>query len=259
MQLVKLLPEVTMTVMGTSTTQYQYFWFTGFMSCIAMDAVLSSVKITNIAGGCQITPFVQFAAVRPDAPSAPAGIPAVTPTNWTTNGEKIVTVANYAMASAANGNTYVRFGVGVLVTAAGTGVADVTFQLSYLQLGKLLPPWSGHLSATSTTAIITPITGWMSALNISAVEAAIVMGDRGNSYAVDLVYRTAAASEETPDAWSSGVLAAAIAANGETNSTERAISPGSKMLIQFGLSSVITSGNPGQADLMVLLGIRQAT
>jgi len=85
------------------------------------------------------------------------------------------------------------------------------------------------------------------------------MGDRGNNYAVDLVYRTAAASEETPDAWSSGVLAAAIAANGETNSTERAIAPGSKMLIQFGLSSIITSGNPGQADLMVLLGIRQAT
>lgn len=103
------------------------------MSCIAMDAVLSSVRISNIAGGCQITPFVQFAAVRPDAPGAPAGIPAVTPTNWTTNGEKIVTVANYAMAG-------VELGGGGGCSASACGPRRMVWSRSFGFASQVRPP-----------------------------------------------------------------------------------------------------------------------
>jgi len=258
MGIITVLPEVNQAVSATSSS-YVYFWLTRYIACMGMDMAQSTIKVANITGNLQVTPFVQFAEVRPDKPRAPGGIPSVTPTVISTNSENIVPASDYAMAAAAAGNTYARFGVGCKVSSGSLGTADVAFQLSFLQLGMLLTPWSGHLVATSTTTIFIPIAAWMPALNVKAFEATIVMSDITGLCAVDLVYRTAAKSTEDPDAWSAGILTAALTANGETNSGERTVSLTGKMWVQPGLMYKLTSGTtPGQVDISVLLGVRQA-
>ena len=64
---------------------------------------------------------------------------------------------------------------------------------------------------------------------------------------------------EVPDAWGSGLLLAALTGDGETNSGERAVTTTDKMWVQFGISIACTSGTPVQADITVILSIRQAT
>lgn len=256
-----ILPEVNQVVFATSNN-YVYFWLTRYISCMAMDAAQATIKVTNIAGSnLQITPFVQFAEVRPDKPRAPAGIPTVTPTIISTNTENVVTAANYAMAAAAAGNTYVRFGVGAKVSSGSFGQADVAFQLSFLQLGLLLAPWTGHLIATSTTALYIPIGPWMPALNITAFEATTIISNLTGLAVVDLVYRTADTSPEEPNAWSAGISPlGALSANGQTNSGEATVSLTGKMWVQPGLVYKLSSGTTaGQMDITVLLGVREAT
>ncbi len=257
MSLLTLLPEVTISVSGNSTSQYVYYWLTSWIPCIAMDLALATLKLNNCAGNVQVTPVLQFAAVRPDKPSAPTTLAGLSP--YTTDDEYLVTAASYDIATAAAGNTYVRFGVACKVSSAGQGVADVAFQPSYVQFGRLLAPWSGHLVATSTTSVFIPIGPWIPALGISAFEAAIVIGDKTGNFQLDVVYRSAATSPEEPDAWSAGILTAALSADGETNSGERTVTLTSKMWVQPGLVYKLSSGTTvGQADVTVLLGVRQA-
>lgn len=259
MAIITVLPEVNVAVSATSST-YVYFWLTRYISCMAMDAVQSTIKVANLSGNLQITPFVQLAAVRPDKPSAPAGVPAVTPTVISTTSENIIPAADYAMSGLAPGYTYARFGVGCKVSSGSQGTADLAFQLSFLQLGMLLAPWTGHLVASSTTPVFVPISAWMPALGITAFEATMVIGDLTGLCIVDLVYRTAEKSIENPDAWSAGILNAALSANGETNSLERSVTLTGKMWVQAGLVYKLTSGSTvGQMDINVLLGVRQAT
>ncbi len=263
MALINSHPQREMHVSSALTTasKYIYFWFTSYVPCIAMDSAIASLKVKNCQGNVEITPVVQFAPTRSDSPSAPLVVNGGTGfTPITTDNEYVVTAANYALSASTPGNTYVRFGVGVRVTAAGTGTADVTMHMHFLQLGQLLAPWSGHAHATSTTVMFTPISGWLAAHNITAFVAAIVMANRTGNYQLDIVYRTASTSPESADAWSAGQLAALINANGETCSLERSLSLGNKMWVQFGVVSSLSSGTtPGQADISVLVGIRQAT
>lgn len=256
MNLLKLLPEVEIAVASAQATasKYVYFWFTGYVPCIAMDAAIGTLKVRNCLGNVEVTPVAQFAAVRSDKPTAPVVVAGFTP--LTADDEKVVT---FSMASAPT-NTYVRFGIGVRVTSAGTGTADVAMQVSYGQLGRLLAPWSGHLIAYSALPVYTPITGWIPALWLSAVVATIGISDRAGNHSLDIVYRTADTSPEQPNAWSSGILSAALVANDETNSGECAVTLTGKMWVQIGAATALTSGTTlGQADVTVLLGIRQAT
>lgn len=256
MAIVKVLPEVNLAVSSANAVaaKYTMFWFSGFTPCIAADLAIGTVKVANCQGSVELTPMVQFAEVRPDKPRAPAVVAGFTPI--TADNEYFVT---FSMASAP-GNTYVRFGLGVRVTAAGTGTADVGMQVSLQQLGMLLSPWVGHLVATSTTTLYIPIGPWMPALGITAFEATTVVSDITGNAAADLVYRTAEKSIESPDAWSAGILSAALTANGEANSGERTVSLTGKMWVQPGLLYKLTSGSTaGQMDISVLLGVRQAT
>jgi len=126
--------------------------------------------------------------------------------------------------------------------------------------GRLLAPFTAHLVATSTTPVFIPIGPWMPALGITKFELASVMGDRTGTFQLDLVYRTADASPEDPDTWSSGILAAVLNSNGEACSTERSVTATGKMWVQPGLVYNLASGSTvGQADIMVLLGVRQGT
>ncbi len=257
MQILTLLPEVTIAVTGNSTTDYVYYWLTGWMPCIAMDSALSTLKLMNCANNVQVMAAVQFAACRTDKPSVPTTVGSVR----SSDNEYLTSTTDYGIAASAAGNTFVRFGVACKVSAAGQGRADVAFQPSFVQLGKLLPPWTGHLVAQGGTKVFIPISAWLPAIGVVKVEATITIGDLTNNLQVNLTTRTALASPEAPDAWDVTGLLTPLAGNGETNSTEVTVAsaPG-KAWIQFGLwFNQSTGTNVGQCDITVLLGVRQAT
>jgi hypothetical protein len=255
MAIVTTTPETALNVTAVTTTNI-FYWLTGWMPAIAMDSAVGTLKIANAAGAVRIQAAFQVATNRTDKPSAPSLAGA---TVQSADGEYMVPASDYNLGSVTPGVTYIRYGVAVKVNSVpNTGTADVTLQMSTLSLGMLLPPWSGHLTATDSTKVFVPISGWLSILEVLKVEATIVVADLTGSFAIKLTFRTATASPESPDAWDSTGLGSLLTANGETNSGELAVTTSGKALIQLGFFYQTTSG-VGQADITVLLGIRQAT
>ena len=254
MNVITQLPEVNVSVNATSNS-YVFVWLTGWLPFIAIDAIMATLKLANCAGSVAVAPAIQYAANRTDKPGTPSAIAGYTAK--ASDNEYVVKTSDYAITPSSN--NYVRLGIAVKCTSGSLGTADVAFQPCFLQLGRMLPAWAGHLTATSAVPIITPITAMMPALNLTKVQASIVIGDKSGNISVDLVARTAAASPEVPDAWGSGLLLAALTGDGETNSGERAVTTTDKMWVQFGISIACTSGTPVQADITVILSIRQAT
>ena len=258
MSIVTLLPEVNVAVSGNSTTTYVNYWLTGWMPCIAMDSALSTLKIVNCVNNVEVVAAVQFATCRIDKPSAPTEVGTVR----TSDNEYQTSTTDYGIAATAPGNTYVRFGVACKVSQAGQGRADVAFQLSFVQRGTLIAPWTGHLLAPGPTKIFVPVSGWLPAIGVVKVRATITIGDIANNLQLVLTTRVASTSPEAPDAWDPTGLITALAANGETTSTAEitVAAAAGKAWLQFGLwHNQSTGTNVGQADVTVLLGIRQAT
>ena len=142
------------------------------------------------------------------------------------------------------------------------GRADVAFQLSFVQRGRMMAPWTGHLMAPGPTKIFVPVTGWLPAIGVVKVRATITIGDIANNLQLVLTTRVASTSPESPDAWDATGLITALAANGETTSSAEitVAAAAGKAWIQFGLwHNQSTGTNVGQADVTVVLGIRQAT
>lgn len=254
MALTNTLPEVTAAISATTTTDV-FTWLTGWIPAIAIDDAMATLKIANAVNTIRVQPVVQFAVIRIDKPSAPTTVGSV----QSNDGEYFVSASDYNIGASAPGNTFVRFGVAHHVnTAPNTGRADVAFQLSFRQKGRLLTPWSAHLVATSATKQFIPISGWMTGLDAVKVEGTIVVTDLTGSLELKLTYRTATASPESPDAWDTTGLGSPINSNSENNTGELTPTTTSKMWVQFGLYYDVTAGSLGQADVFVLLGIRSA-
>lgn len=255
MAIVTTTPEVPVAL-STVTVSNTFTWLTGWMPAIAMDQAIAILKLRNMSGTIRVQPCYQLADTRTDKPSAPV---LVGQTLYATDDEYCVPASDYAIGGVTPGVTYIRFGLASkLNTAPNTGTADATFQISTLSLGMLLPPWMGHPVATDATKMFVPITGWLSVLSVLTFEATVVIADLLGGFGMKLTYRTADASPEDPDAWNTTGLGSLLDSNGESSSTELSPTTTAKALIQLGFYCQSTSGI-GQADVSVLLGIRQAS
>lgn len=252
---VNTTPEVEVNLSCYSPVDV-YTWLTDWMPCIAMDAALATLKLSNMANTIRVQACVQFAAVRTDKPSAPS----LVGNSLSSDNEYVISPTDYGLSASAPGNTYVRFGVACHVnTAPNTGKADLAFQITMLQAGLLLPPWTGHPIVTDSTKVLVPVSGWLPALGVKKVQPTVVIGDINGSYSMTMTYRTATASPENPDAWdtTTGLGGAALSTNTEINQGELVPTTTGKALIQLGFWCT-ASGGVCQADVMVLFGIRCA-
>ena len=254
MGITNVTPELNFTV-SPAGTDYSYYWGP-WMPCIAMDLAQATMKVANCANAVQVAGAMQLAVARTDKPAAPS---APIGTVRSTDNEYFISPADFAVAAAIPGYCWIRFGVAAKVsTGPNQGRADVAFQQSYLQLGKLLPPWTGSLVATDATKLYQATSGWMPAINLSKFVATITIGDIAGGLIIDFAFRTAATDPSNPDSWTTGLLALTLTANGETTSLERTLSITGKMWVQFGLC-YYTAGGVGRADVTSLVGLRQAT
>lgn len=255
MHCVKATPEATANLTATSTTP-TYTWLTGWMPAIGMDAATATLKLTNMANAMRVQPCYQLAYTRTDKPSAPA---LVAQTVYSTDNEYFISATDYALSGVTPGQTYIRFGVaGKVNTSPNTGTCDVALQVFTLSFGMLLPPWTGHVVATDSTQVFIPVSGWLPTLGVLKFEGTVVVSDLTGSWTMKLTYRTATASPESPDAWNTTGLGSAINANGESNTGELTPTTTGKAWIQAGFYCQTSSG-VGQADVSVVLGVREAT
>ncbi len=102
MSLINQLPEVSTAVSGNTTT-YVYYWLTGWIPCIAMNAAMATLKLRNCGGNVRILPVLQFAEVRTDKPSAVTTLAGFTALS--ADDEYTITATNYGIGTLAPGNT----------------------------------------------------------------------------------------------------------------------------------------------------------
>lgn len=257
MACVRVTPAVQKHLESVNATD-SVTWFFDWMPAIAMDEAFAILKMWNTINNFRASLVVQTAAVRTDKPDAPTLIGSLV--NQAADDEYFFTAAAIDLATLVAGKTYVRFGVAHdMSTGSSVGQSDVTLQLSYRQCGSLQAPWVGHLIATSSTNQFTPISGWLPAQSVLKVTGTIAFTSLTGALRIVLTYRTALATPELPDAWNTTGLGTPITTAGFTNTTELPVSLSDKMWVQIGVMYWLNSGTLGQADLMILLGIRSSS
>lgn len=248
-----LTPEAQAALFATTTGDV-FTWLTGWLPAIAADEGFATLKLKNMAGNMRCVLATQVAKVRTDAPGAPTLLAGFTP--HSTSAEFFYTDTDIGLSTLVAGQTFIRFGVGHHVSAAGTGTADAALQVAMRQRGRLLAPWSGHLVAVSTTSQFTPITAWMPSASVEKFAVTYVLGSPTGNFRLNFAYRTAATSPEDPDAWT-GTQVGNIA-SGSDNTGELTPATTNKMWIQIGVECLLSSVSaPGNGDVTALVGIRE--
>jgi hypothetical protein len=216
-----------------------------------------TLKLSNMVNNMRVVLATQVAEVRIDRPSAPVPLAGFTP--HSADGDYYYSAGDIGVAALVAGQTFIRFGLSQTVSSApNTGRADANLQVASRQLGRLIAPWSGHLVATTTTSQFVPIARWMPAPSVVTFAGTYILTSVTGNFQMRLTYRTAATSPDNADAWASGF--GSFIPSGEDNTGELTPTTTGKMWIQLGVEYSLSAGTtPGNADLMVLVGIREAS
>jgi hypothetical protein len=136
----------------------------------------------------------------------------------------------------------------------------VALAVSYVQCGKVVGNWTGHVESRSTEDLVYAITGWIPAILAEKIEVAGFIGSLGGNCQLMVVYRTATTSTESPNTWTLTDLEAAWhTADGEFNTGELTLSITSHMWVQLGIKVRNSSGATlGQADVSTTSCVRRA-
>jgi hypothetical protein len=234
-------------------TFVRHEWFTPFVPCIGVDAIIAVWKQRNAGANFRGVPVYQCAAVRMDKPGAVQSLTGVNAQAG--NGEW--PTGSVTISSVTVNNFFIRFGMEFDVSS-GTAPqeADVTLQIAYDQCGRVLGSRSLDLSTVTLSDASIPITGWVPAIHANAVMAAVIAKSLSGNVQYRLTYRTASTSIEDASAWSTTFDSYRTTA--EWNSTTGlTLSLGTNMWVQFGIqysNSAVPS--LGQATIDVVTGIR---
>lgn len=160
------------------------------------------------------------------------------------------------LSASTSANMYFRLGV-QFASSSGLSESDLTFQVSYEACGSIVAMETHELIATSTSAVVKSIGGWMPAITADKVKAAIIVsGIQGANFQVQLVYRTATASREDPGSWTS--LDTLRTGAGEFAVSDQTLSIGGQMWVQFGIKYILSSGSLGGATVSTTIAVRKS-
>lgn len=245
----------------TTTTDEIFEPFTDWMLGIGVDYVRMVIKRKNVqvAGGAptiNFKPAMQVAQVRPDDALAYVDIAGIGP--YAGAGESQTSEQNIATTTAAN--FWVRFGVSYYLggTTPTSGQADVEAQVSYTACGSMVGSMTQELQVYNTTSnSFVAISGWVPAVDADKVVAAFVITNIGSNFQCQLAYRTAATSIQATSVWN--LIGTVQNANGETATTELALSLSGQMFVQFGLafSQSAAGAAPGRASVSTAVAVRK--
>lgn len=181
-----------------TTTTAQYEWFTDWMPTEGIDNIRAVMKAKNASGNFQWQLAIQYAAVRPDDPTAPATLSQ----QQTGNGE----YQTQDVSVATNMGDYRLFRLGIAYNSSQTGMnqADVSLQASWKQIGTDLGTRRVVLSIADTGTKYEPLTDWVPATFMTKVRAAFVLNSITPStghLGYRLAYQTAGTTVAQPGAW----------------------------------------------------------
>lgn len=184
-------------VSATSTTEI-FVPMTGWYPALGIDEARFGLRLLADSGALQGRPAYQTAtAVVGESGQGGRDVPQGlgTPTTGSLT----------ALSFALNLGTvqYVRFGVLVsLEQASSPGQADVMLQTLVPSCGKPLGRWRDqiHIGGNVSPTVV-PVTGFMPALKLQEVRAAIVVVGMSGTLETGLMIQTANVSPETPNGW----------------------------------------------------------
>ena len=238
-------PEATKRLV-TTETEWVYEPFTDWTPVIGLDTVKAVLKrkSTSIqgSGNMKFKVVAQYAKVRADNPEpweTPSGV-----SEYSDDGDSCT--GEITLGTSAENAFFVRFGVGYKLDGMPTpptlGQSDVALQVSYNACGRMVGGRTLQLQADSDKDRFHPVTGWVPAISVNKVKAAIIMtADSGGTIQCRLTYRTADAITEETGGWDTSLDSwhkPSSGSNWEGNTGEipgTGFSIDSKMWIQFGI------------------------
>jgi len=129
-----------------------------------------------------------------------------------------------------------------LSSGESLGEVDAALQVSYNSCGRIVGGKTQTLSTNSSTDRIISVTGWVPAIGVAKVKAAIIVACGSAYFRGKLCYRYAATVTEDPAAWQD---IDSWHSDGEHNTGEIDISTAlaDRMWVQFGLRYELSSGS----------------
>lgn len=248
--------------MQASNPVEQFVPFTNFRPAVGLDAVRAKItrKSVTTAGSAPTLTFklaYRIAEIRPDNPGSWQTIAGFSVTGA---GEDMVDVN---CASITAGNQWVQWGISM--TLGGTtpidGQADVELVISSQTCGSSAGTRSQELNTFNTqTNTFVAITGWLPTLGVDKVVAFFIISGLANSLRLQLAYRKATTSTQSPGAWALLEGAAYRTGDGETSTGEiGSLGLTTSMYVQFGIaySQVTAANTPGTASVTTTVWTRR--
>lgn len=240
----------------------QFAAVSGFQPAVGLDTIRIVVKRKSFTSAgttpvLTIKPAYRLAAIRPDNPGAWIVIPGQS--GWNGAGEGFADIDVSALTS---GQAGIQFGISYMLSggAPTDAQADVEVTISYLSCGKSVGTRTQELNTFNTTTNTNvAITGWLPALGVDAVVAFFIISGLANNLRLQLCYRTAATSIQAAGAWNLLEGANYRTGDGETSTTELAMSLSAVMFVQFGIaySQSTAVAAPGTASVTTTVWTRR--
>jgi hypothetical protein len=213
---------------------------------------------TLTAGGTSSltsTLVCQTAELRPDAPDDWA-IVGSAPVLLSVTGNGEGRCDPFDMTQLFTGKMLARFGVATTTSGpSGPASADISLALALRSCGEMVSAWHGNVQATSTTNHYLSISNWLSAVQLSAVRAGIMVTSGLGNIQVKLAYRTAVSMKDVPSAWTP---IGSFVTDASTAPVQSSLSLNSFMYVQFGIGYSVSSGTAGSGMVSVAAGIVRA-
>lgn len=222
--------------LSTTSTTKQKVPFSDWI--LVSDRAKFTIVVVNTSGsgGVETQAFVQFAAVRPDAPDD------------VINKGSVVSGANSTCSGVLDLSTdgaskmWMRVGVtfGLAAGQSGLGEAEVILECAYDQCWEIVGAGTVALSVTGTGNQFAVATPALPTLNTEKVKAAFIVTGLTANFQSRLATRNGTTSKDELGGWSTTFDA--WRGSGEANTGVLSPTVGSDMWVQLGIQYALSSG-----------------
>lgn len=245
----QLSSEIQKHLVSTTSTGV-FEWLTDWVPAIGLDSVRATIKHKAVNGNFQTKFAIQTADVRTNNPNSPATLEQ----SWTAGAGERCT-GNVDLSSYTNDALFVRLGVSY-AASSGVGEADVSLQVAYDACGQMVGTVSSEVLAPDANDSYLPVTGWIPAIHVGKVMAALVVAGGGPNFRTRLAVQTATTSVESPGAWTT-TFDTWRSGDQEVNTGELTPSIASAMWVRIGVQYTCSSGTNLRSFITCAVGIRR--